>query len=172
MNSDIPKKAMWTCSKCGEKHEDGFDSCWKCNHPRAGEPVAAAPPPPEKHPLHCVRCATELGYVGTKRFHEGTRWGVLGDLGELFVNRESFDVFLCPRCGRVEFFVEGIGEEFRPPLRERGARGLLSEALKLETKGKTQEALALYQETATKYPETESGQDALRSMEALKKTLG
>ena len=25
---------MWTCEKCGEKHEDEFDSCWKC----AGEP--------------------------------------------------------------------------------------------------------------------------------------
>jgi hypothetical protein len=21
---------MWTCSTCGEKHEDEFDSCWKC----------------------------------------------------------------------------------------------------------------------------------------------
>ena len=35
-------------------------------------------------------------------------------MGELFVNRESFDVYVCPRCGRVEFFVDGIGEEFRP----------------------------------------------------------
>ncbi|MDB6031069.1 MAG: hypothetical protein JWM16_1407 [Verrucomicrobiales bacterium] len=22
---------MWTCPKCGEQHEDTFDSCWKCN---------------------------------------------------------------------------------------------------------------------------------------------
>ena len=38
----------------------------------------------------------------------------LGDLGELFVNKERFDVYCCPRCGRVEFFVDGIGEEYRP----------------------------------------------------------
>ena len=38
----------------------------------------------------------------------------LGDLGELFVNRESFDVYCCGRCGRVELFIDGIGEEFRP----------------------------------------------------------
>ena len=50
----------------------------------------------------------------TKRFHEGTRWGALGDLGELFVNKESFDVYVCPHCGRVELFVDGIGEQFRP----------------------------------------------------------
>lgn len=65
-------------------------------------------------PMHCPRCHTGLDYVGTKRFHEGTRWGVLGELGELFVNRQSFDVYVCPRCGRVELFVDGIGERFRP----------------------------------------------------------
>jgi ribosomal protein S27AE len=64
--------------------------------------------------LQCPRCAVELEYVGTKKFHEGARWGVLGELGELFVKKEHFDVYVCPRCGRVEFFVDGIGEEFRP----------------------------------------------------------
>jgi len=110
-----------------------------------------------------------MEYVGTKRFHEGTRWGVLGDLGELFVKRESFDVFVCPRCGRVEFFIEGIGEEFRPALSERGARALLSAATKLETKGEVPEALALYHEAAIKYPDTEAGKDAVRRVEALTK---
>ena len=38
----------------------------------------------------------------------------LDDLGELFVNREHFDIYVCSRCGRVELFVDGIGEEFRP----------------------------------------------------------
>ena len=65
-------------------------------------------------PMQSPRCATGLDYVGTKRFHEGTRWGVLGELGELFTNREHFDVYVCPRCGRVELFVDGIGEQFRP----------------------------------------------------------
>ena len=66
------------------------------------------------NPLQCPRCGVELDYVGTKKFHEGTRWGALGDLGELFVKKEHFDVYVCPRCGRVELFVDGIGEEFRP----------------------------------------------------------
>jgi hypothetical protein len=67
-------------------------------------------------PMRCARCQTGLDYVGTKKFHEGTRaFGfVLGDLGELFTNREHFDVYVCPRCGKVELFVDGIGEEFRP----------------------------------------------------------
>lgn len=65
-------------------------------------------------PMKCPRCETDLAFVGTKQFHEGKRWGILGDIGEMFVNKEKFDVYVCQRCGRVELFVDGIGEEFRP----------------------------------------------------------
>lgn len=70
--------------------------------------------PEEANPLTCPRCSKALEYVGTKRFHEGTQFGFFGEIGELFVNKEHFDVYVCPRCGRVELFVDGIGEEFRP----------------------------------------------------------
>jgi predicted nucleic-acid-binding Zn-ribbon protein len=95
---------MWQCPKCGEQHDEQFKSCWKC----AGESK-----PPAVNPIRCPRCLADLEFVGTKRFHEGADGGFIGG-GELFVNRESFDVYVCPRCGRVEFFVDGIGEEFRP----------------------------------------------------------
>ncbi|MEX2430334.1 MAG: hypothetical protein WD645_00265 [Dehalococcoidia bacterium] len=65
-------------------------------------------------PMVCPRCDTNLTYLGTREFHEGTRWGLLGNLAELLVNKESFDMYVCPRCGRVEMFVDGIGQEFRP----------------------------------------------------------
>ena len=65
-------------------------------------------------PVQCVRCKVPKRYLGNRRFHEGRRWGVLGDLGELFVNRETFDIYACPVCGSVEFFVDGVGEHLRP----------------------------------------------------------
>jgi hypothetical protein len=68
---------------------------------------------PPLHPLNCPRCDVPLDFAGTRRFHEGANWGILGEVGEIFVKRERFDVYVCPRCGRVEFFVDGIGEEFR-----------------------------------------------------------
>lgn len=68
----------------------------------------------ERDPMMCPLCETALEFVGTKLFHEGTKWGLFGELGEWFVNREKFDVYVCKRCGRVELFVDGIGEEFRP----------------------------------------------------------
>jgi hypothetical protein len=116
---------MWICTQCGESAEDAFSVCWKCGTSRDGVPDAAFRAEPEpfgtssapavpRDPIACARCNRPLDYVGRKRFHEGTNWGVLGELGELFVKREHFDVYVCPRCGRVEFFVDGIGEEYRP----------------------------------------------------------
>ena len=113
----------WSCRRCHEAVDESFDACWKCGATRAGDSDPSFAPVPDAHvsgaspepnPITCVRCERSLDYVGRKRFHEGTNWGALGELGELFVKREHFDVYVCPRCGRVELFVDGIGEAFRP----------------------------------------------------------
>ncbi len=76
--------------------------------------TAGSPQEERTRDLRCLRCDVQLTYAGTKKFHEGTRWGALGDFSELFVNKEKFDVYFCPRCGKVEFFVDGVGENLRP----------------------------------------------------------
>ncbi|CAG0926824.1 hypothetical protein TFLX_00219 [Thermoflexales bacterium] len=63
--------------------------------------------------LQCLRCGTLLAFAGTREFHEGTRWGFIGDWGELLINKEAFDVYFCPHCGKVEFFLSGQGEAKR-----------------------------------------------------------
>ena len=112
---------MWQCPKCRESIEDSFDKCVHCGTSQDGTEVPSltnewggGSSSLARNVLTCPRCQKELTYVGTKKFHEGTRWGILGDLGELFVNKEKFDVYCCPKCGRVEFFVDGIGEDLRP----------------------------------------------------------
>ena len=128
---------MWQCIKCRENVEDNFDVCWSCGTSRDGaedpefrkaddvppaplteavtEQMPAVTEQPEKNPIFCPRCDRKLDFVGTKKFHEGTRaWDFMGGIWELFKNRENFDVYMCPRCGRVEFFADGVGEEFRP----------------------------------------------------------
>lgn len=122
---------MWECPKCRESIEPSFDTCWRCGTSqdgtedpqfRAVEELDGVPGDAQtegsssqsRNALTCPRCEKKLKYVGTKKFHEGTQWGSLGDLGELFVNQEKFDVYCCPKCGRVEFFVDGIGEDLRP----------------------------------------------------------
>jgi hypothetical protein len=65
-------------------------------------------------PLKCPRCDTELHYGGAKAFHEGTRIGFPGELSELLGKSVKFDVYVCTRCGRVELFVDSIGQQLRP----------------------------------------------------------
>jgi hypothetical protein len=42
----------------------------------------------------------------------------LGGLWELLKNREHYDVYVCRRCGRLEFFVDEVGEGLRGEPRE------------------------------------------------------
>ncbi len=82
----------------------------------APEPGAKLPEDEDESQIpnpRCVRCRVEERYLGTKKFHEGTHWGLLGEIGHLFEHSESFDVYACPRCGHVDFFVDGMEEE--PP---------------------------------------------------------
>ena len=56
-------------------------------------------------PFNCIRCDSPLTFAGERDFHEGSRgWGFfLGDLGELFVNREKVEMYVCEACGHLEF---------------------------------------------------------------------
>ncbi|MBL9150328.1 MAG: hypothetical protein JNM94_16690 [Phycisphaerae bacterium] len=104
---------MWTCPTCGEAHDDQFDACWRCTG-RAKDAEAPAPiAPPTLSPWRCLRCPTVLQFLGTRNFHEGAPWGAIGNLGELLVRREQFDVYVCPRCGHVEFFLHALADDIR-----------------------------------------------------------
>ena len=115
---------MWHCPKCKEEVGDDFSACWNCGtlqdgtvdpHFRKVPEAMTDTPAAPAHPIVCPRCNLQLTFIGTKKIHEGSRvWDAMGGLWELFKHRESFDVYMCPRCGRVEFFVDGVGEEFRP----------------------------------------------------------
>jgi predicted RNA-binding Zn-ribbon protein involved in translation (DUF1610 family) len=107
------KSLTWTCPQCGERVDDNFGSCWNCQTDRPENAELSEAQVEDIHlsgvarvePVACLRCAAELEFRGTKSFHEGTPfeswlWGI-------FVNRERLDVYACPRCGRVEFFVAG-----------------------------------------------------------------
>lgn len=106
-----------TCAHCGEAIEQGYDVCWKCGTPTDGsatdssylaDQTSAEVSVPERE-LACLRCGTKMKLIGKMKFHEGTRlWpALLGEVGELLVNREAFDTYGCPECGKAEFFLAG-----------------------------------------------------------------
>jgi len=45
-------------------------------------------------------------------FNEGTTVGKSIFLPDLFINKESFDLYVCPNCGKVEFFVPGFDPSY------------------------------------------------------------
>jgi len=96
---------MKNCPKCNEEIEASFEICWNCNYSLAEEKVIEFKDnTPEAKKINCLRCNLLMHYLGNYRFHEGVKTGVFGSLFEIFVNRESFDLYLCSKCGKVEFF--------------------------------------------------------------------
>jgi hypothetical protein len=73
--------------------------------PAAAESVTKIEPK-----IECLRCHIPLRFVGTREFPEGSHFGIFGDLVQVFENSESFDLYVCLRCGHVELFVD-LGEE-------------------------------------------------------------
>lgn len=105
---------MWSCPRCTEDVDDTFALCWNCQANREGvladfqparapEDVRAAALANRRFkPVVCQRCGVTLQFVGKKYFHEEPDLGLLGDV---LLGRESLDMYRCPECGHVEFFI-------------------------------------------------------------------
>jgi len=94
-----------------ELRQRGIEPVRRVAEPERQTSVAAEPPP-----LRCLRCHSEMRYVGTKRLQDDARWGTFSQLGGLFKGQdyENLDAYVCSKCGRLELFVNGIGEDCRP----------------------------------------------------------
>lgn len=97
---------MKHCPKCHAEVEDNFDICWKCNYSFSEDKIVEfEEDTPKKKNINCLRCTdVPMVFIGNYKFHEGAKMGLFGNLFEAFVNRESFDLYLCTKCGKVEFF--------------------------------------------------------------------
>ena len=97
---------MKNCPNCNAEIEENFEICWNCCYSLTEQRIIDFETELEaKRKIDCLRCDTKLLYSGIYKFHEGTSFGMLGNLFELFVNKESFEIYVCPKCGKVEFFV-------------------------------------------------------------------
>lgn len=97
---------MKICPKCHEEVEDSFEICWNCNYSFPdGEILDVTQDDDNERSLDCLRCHVKMVYSGKYEFHEGMNTGFFGNLFELLQNREAFDLYICPKCGKVEFFV-------------------------------------------------------------------
>ncbi len=120
---------MWTCRKCQSDVEDNFGMCWNCGTSKAGmrdpefrsEAAEETDTPEAASALECLRCKTGLTYLGRRSFEDGSGGSTGGDgllllagaLGSFFRSQEYLDVYCCQKCGHIDLFVDGVGEERR-----------------------------------------------------------
>ena len=96
---------MKQCPNCREEIEEGFEICWKCNYSLTEEKIVEFSNEDDGgRKLNCLRCQVIMNYSGNFKFHEGANPGLFGNLFELFMNKEAFDLYICPKCGKVEFY--------------------------------------------------------------------
>jgi hypothetical protein len=94
------------CPNCNIPIESNIEYCPKCNHNLnmkydiQDEDIIYS-----DKKIDCLRCKIFMEYKGSRKFHEGTRVGALGDLAELFQHREVYYMYNCPQCGMIEFYL-------------------------------------------------------------------
>ena len=123
----------------------------------------------------CAACHTGLSRIGSQPLRDKATGDTLGTLGGLFADCDQLDVYVCPRCGRVEFFVEGISQQIRDEVlstgsgqadnsRSSGSRSavgtLFQEAWRLDQQEQWEEAIAHYEQVLEKFPGTNFARDA------------
>jgi len=99
---------MKNCPNCNSEIEENFQLCWNCNYSLTENRIIEVKDLTLKEgnrEVDCLRCKIPLIFSGKFDFHEGPRIGALGNIFELFVNKEKFDLYVCPKCGKVEFFI-------------------------------------------------------------------
>ena len=64
--------------------------------------------------LNCLRCGRQMRYIKREKLQLGQTGWVLGDLPNLFAGAMSVDIYTCPGCGKVEFYLADAAEEELP----------------------------------------------------------
>ncbi|MCK3683433.1 hypothetical protein [Maribellus sp. YY47] len=107
---------MKKCPHCSADVEEVFELCWNCNYSFSEQKVIEIKDytlQEGNREVNCLRCDIPLIFSGRYDFHEGARLGAWGNLFELFVNAERFDLYACPKCGKVEFFIPLNDSQYR-----------------------------------------------------------
>ena len=65
--------------------------------------------------LDCLRCGTPMTFVRREKIQLGETGWILGDLSNLLAGSLDAEIWVCPICGKLEFFRVNVHED-DPPL--------------------------------------------------------
>ena len=60
--------------------------------------------------LHCLRCQMPLRFLKREKIQLGQTGAFFGDWPNIIAGALDAEIFYCPRCGKIEFFMPGHGE--------------------------------------------------------------
>jgi Zn finger protein HypA/HybF involved in hydrogenase expression len=96
------------CPRCNGEIMTASNYCPHCYFDLREINKANGTIPQAPRQMDCLRCKVPLDYQGNYKFTEYPPAGSFNNLFQVFINRESFDFYSCPSCGKVEFFLPGF----------------------------------------------------------------
>ena len=57
--------------------------------------------------IKCLRCQTQMRFIKKEKIQLGETGWFWGDLSNLLAGSLEVGIFLCPNCGKIEFFDAG-----------------------------------------------------------------
>lgn len=64
--------------------------------------------------IFCLRCEKNMRYIKTEKIQLGETGWILDDLPNLLAGAIDVDIYTCPACGKIEFFMAEHSEEKLP----------------------------------------------------------
>ena len=55
--------------------------------------------------ITCLQCVQKMKHIGTEKIQLGQTGWVLGDLPNLLAGAMEVDIYSCPDCRKIEFFL-------------------------------------------------------------------
>ena len=57
------------------------------------------------HSIECTRCRQKMNHIRTEKLQFGQTGWILGDLPNLLAGAMEVDIYSCPQCKKLEFFL-------------------------------------------------------------------
>ena len=62
----------------------------------------------------CIRCNSEMKHLRTEKLQLGQTGWIFGDLPNLLAGAMEVDIYICPECRKLEFFLADDKEDVLP----------------------------------------------------------
>lgn len=60
--------------------------------------------------LQCLRCRKEMDFLKREKIQLGQTGALFGDWPNIIAGALDTEIYYCPRCGKMEFFMPGIDQ--------------------------------------------------------------